>query len=75
MCLIPVGHCIYIPTYSVIFLPLINHFRRDEIKINQMDKVARIRDSRRAYWALIKKPEGKRLLGVDGWILLKWTLK
>jgi hypothetical protein len=40
-----------------------------------MDKVARIRDSRGAYWGLIKKPEGKGPLGVDGRILLKRILK
>ena len=40
-----------------------------------MEKVARIRDSRGAYRGLITKPEGNRLLGVDGGILLKWILK
>jgi hypothetical protein len=37
--------------------------------------VARIRDSRSAYRGLIWKPEGKKLPGVDGRILLKWILK
>jgi hypothetical protein len=40
-----------------------------------MDKVDRIRDSRSGCRGLIGKPEGKRLLGVDRRILLKWILK
>jgi len=39
-----------------------------------MDNVACIRDSRGAHRGLIREPEGKRLLGVDGRILLKWIL-
>jgi hypothetical protein len=40
-----------------------------------MDKVAHIRDSRGAHRVLMRKPEGKILLGVDGRILLKWILQ
>jgi len=39
-----------------------------------MGNVVRIRDSRGVYRGLIRKPEGKRLIGVDGRILLKWIL-
>jgi hypothetical protein len=75
MCLIPVGDCSNIPTNSVIFALLINRFSGAEIKKDWMDKVARIGDSRDAYRILIRKLEGKILIGVDKRILLKWILK
>ena len=40
--------------------------------------VARVEESRRAFNIIIGKPTGKRLwggLGVDGRIILEWTLK
>ena len=34
--------------------------------------VAHMREKREVYRVLVGKPEGKRPLGIDGWIILGW---